>query len=576
MDVVGAFSLIERSVFYFFVSILCVTSAALLWQVNSLFLVEVPDYGGTLTEGVIGAPRFVNPLLAISESDRDLTILLYSGLLRAQSDGSLAPDLASSYTISPDGLTYTFVLKDDLTFHDGTPVTADDVLFTIEKVQDPNLKSPRKTNWDGVRTEKIDERTVQFTLAEAYSPFIHNTTLGILPKHIWKSATNEEFPFSQFNTKPIGSGPYQIDGVSYTESGFPKEYTLTAFADYSLGKPYLERIVIKTYQDFSSLMEAYRKEDIHSMYGISPSDAATLELKNGIITLAPLPRVFGVFFNQNSAPVLLNKEVRQALDTAIDKQEIVDNVILGFGQSADEPLPPRTLLSATATASSSVSTDSAETENATTTTRAENAQAILVKAGWKLNDSGIFEKKGAKETQTLSFSISTGDAPELKAAAEVIQRQWQSIGAQVSVKIFESNDLNQNIIRPRKYDSLLFGEVVGRGGDLYPFWHSTERTDPGLNIALYTNIKADKALEGLRTAADLSEQEAMYGKLKEEIDADRPAVFLYAPYFIYVVPQKVKSITMGQLNTPAERFSNIHEWYMNTNKVWKIFTKNNQ
>ena len=190
----------------------------------------------------------------------------------------------------------------------------------------------------------------------------------------------------------------------------------------------------------------------------------------------------------------------------------------------------------------------------------------------------IFEKnlaaKGSKKNIiTLSFSISTGDAPELKATAYLLQEQWKKIGADVQVKIFEIGDLNQNIIRARKYDALLFGEIVGRDLDLYPFWHSSERVDPGLNIALYTNIKADKLLENIRKTTDSAEREKYFNSFNKEIASDMPAVFTYSPYFIYLIPAKVHNVTLGVLTTPSERFNEIEKWYIETNNIWKIFTK---
>lgn len=561
--VINTFSLTEKVIFSFLILIFMGTGISLLWQVNKQFLVEVPDYGGTLTEGVIGSPRFINPLLSVSDIDRDLSGLIYSGLLKFTSDGNLIPDLAKSFTISNDSLTYTFVLKDDIYFHDGIKVTSDDVIYTIEMAQDPNLKSPRKANWDGVKVQKVNDKTVSLTLKQPYSPFIVNATLGILPRHIWSKATIDEFPFSQFNTKPVGTGPYKIDSISYTSSGLPSEYNLISNPEYSLGKPYITNLVVKSYQNEKDAIEAYKNGNIESIHGISPKELPNLKIQDDNIVLSPLPRVFGVFFNQNIAPVFVHKEVRQALNIATNKQDIINIVLQGYGQSIDEPVPPKTL------SETSIATSSEQEE----IKNIEKAKSILVSKGWKQNSSGIFEKKEKKSTVTLSFSISTGNAPELKAVASILQREWQKLGAKVDVKIFEINDLNQNIIRTRKYDSLFFGEVVGRDLDLYPFWHSSERVDPGLNIALYTNIKADKFLENIRKTTDPVMQKTYYESFNKEIGNDIPAVFVYSPYFIYIVPKKVQNIKLGNLTTPAERFSDISKWYIETNNVWKIFTK---
>ncbi len=557
MRVIREFSLTEKTIFFVFTIIFIVSGLSLLYQVNKMFLIEVPDYGGSLTEGVMGSPRFINPLLASSDIDKDVTALVYSGLLKADSHGNLSEDLAESYKISDDGLIYTFKIKSGAIFHDGKKVTADDLVFTIEKAQDSELKSPREANWAGVKVQKIDDETVSFTLKQPFTSFIQNTTLGILPKHIWSKASIEEFPFSQFNTKPVGTGPYKIDYITYTSSGLPSEYHLVSFSNYTLGKPFINKIVIKSYQNEKDLTDAYKNGDIESLHSVSPKSLPALKVASDEIILSPLPRIFGVFFNQNVAPVFVNKEVRQALNMATDKNAIIENVLGGYGQVIDSPIPAKEF-----------------TQNVSTTSNIDAARNLLTKAGWKLNDNGVFQKTSKKETVTLSFSISTGNAPELKETAYLLQKQWQSLGAKVEVKIFEIGDLNQNIIKPRKYDSLLFGEVVGRDSDLYPFWHSSQRNSPGLNIALYTNLKADKLLENIRETGDPNLKQSYFNSFNKEITNDSPAVFTYSPYFIYIVPKKVKNVSLGQITSPGERFADVSKWYIETNNVWKIFIKN--
>ena len=560
MRVIHSFSLTEKTIFFIFVVLFIGSGISLLYQVNKIFLVEVPDYGGELVEGVVGSPRFVNPLLSTSDMDKDLTSLIYSGLMRVNSKGQLVPELALSYEVADDGLTYTFVLKDNLYFQDGVKLTADDVVFTIEKAQDPELKSPRESNWNGVKVEKIDDKTVVFSLRQAYSPFIQNLTLGILPKHIWRTASIEEFPFSRLNINPVGSGPYKINSITYTSGGFPSEYHLTAFNEYALGKPFITSLTIKSYKNEKELIEAYKNGDIESLYSVSTKQLPSLQVAQDDVIFSPLPRIFGVFFNQNVAPIFANKEVRSALNVVTDKQEIVDTIIGGYGQTIDGPVPPKTL-------------GEIDSSRLPEEERIEKAKKILTDKGWAQNSDGIFQKKDKKGSATLAFSISTGNAPELKETALLLKSQWEKIGAEVEVKIFETGDLNQNIIRPRKYDALLFGEIVGRELDLYPFWHSSQRNTPGLNIALYTNIKADKLLENIRKTTDAGLQKTYFDNFNKEIKNDIPAVFTYSPYFIYIIPKKVKNVSLGTLTNPSERFSDVSEWYIETNNVWKIFAK---
>ena len=570
LKIISSFSITEKIIFYFFLCVLIVSSFLLLWKVNQSFLVEFPAFGGQLKEGIIGSPRFINPILAMSDADRDMTSIIYSGLMKSNSKGNLVPDLAESYSISKDGLIYKFKLKDNAYFHNGEKVTADDVEFTINKTQDSALKSPKRANWDGVAVRKLNDREIEFALKQPYSPFLENSTLGILPKKIWANFDSDQFSFSLFNIEPVGSGPYKVKSLKKDSYGIPTFYTLASFNKYVFGAPYIKKLLINFYQNEKSLMDAFNKRDIESVSAISSQNAEAIKNENGLrIIRAPLPRIFGLFFNQSQSPVLANKEIREALNEAIGKDRIVAEVLNGYGIKIDSPIPADLI----------DGEDNAENQEdgkkEDSGSKSERVLAKLKDSGWKMNDKEkILEKKLKNETQQFRFSISTSNTPELKKVAEIAKEEWEKIGAQVEVKIFEAGDLNQNVIRPRKYDALLFGEIIGRDLDLFAFWHSSQRKDPGLNIALYANSKADKLLEDARKIEDKSERIQKYKQFEDEVANDSPVVFLYSPDFIYVIPEKIKGYSIGQIITPADRFLNINEWYADTEKVWEIFAGN--
>jgi len=558
----SSLSLTARIIFYAGSCLLILITGILLLKINSAFLVEIPRHGGMLEEGIIGSPRFINPVLALSDADRDLTSLIYSGLLKATPYGNLINDLAESFSVSDDGLLYTVVISDEARFHDGVAVTADDVVFTIQKALDPGLKSPKRPNWDGVGVEKTGDREVRFTLRQPYAPFLENLTLGILPKHIWKNTDADQFAFSNSNIEPIGSGPYKIQSVKKNSSGLPVFYHLVSFSGYILGEPYINDLIIRFYPDEKEASGALSGGSIESLNSVSPERATLLKQGGFDIHTSPLPRVFGIFFNQNQAPIFLHQEIRDALNLALDKERIIREVLFGYGTPIDSPIPPKLLPSS---AEDSVSEDGDK----------DRARALLEKRGWSPNaETGIMEKKTKSKTEALSFSISTSDAPELKEAARIIQEEWSKIGVSVEIKVFESGDLNQNIIRPRKYDALLFGEIIGRDLDFFPFWHSSQRNDPGLNIALYANISVDKLLESARVIANKSDRNEKYQEFESIIKEETPVVFVYSPDFIYILPKKIKNVEAEQITIPAERFLAIHHWYIETRKVWEIFVPN--
>jgi peptide/nickel transport system substrate-binding protein len=300
---------------------------------------------------------------------------------------------------------------------------------------------------------------------------------------------------------------------------------------------------------------------IDGFAGISPSEIARLDEATQIIR-APLPRVFGVFLNQGHAPVLADLAVRAALNAAIDKEAVVNSILHGYGTALDGPIPPGIF------SREETSADASSPETASAFS--EEARAILERNDWTWS-----EEDGAwrnDDEQALTFTLATSDSPELVATAEILAKQWQEAGIIVSVHVYPTSELNSSIIRPRAYDAILFGEVVGRTLDLFAFWHSSQRNDPGLNLALYTNARADSLLARARATTNRNEREELYAQFADIVSEDIPAVFLYAPQFLYVFPEHIRGIELGALAVPGERFLNVYEWYTETEHVWSIFT----
>ncbi|MBI5457917.1 hypothetical protein HY971_04305 [Candidatus Kaiserbacteria bacterium] len=580
-DLLRALTPSERLILYGLTVILGFSTLALLAGLNSAVSVSIPSAGGELFEGEVGPARFINPILTLSQPDEDLTELVYSGLTRALPNG-IVPDLAESYTISEDGTTYTFTLRQNAVFHDGTPVTADDVLFTIAAAQNPDIKSPRRADWEGVQVSSPDPRTIVFKLTHAYAPFIENTTLGILPKHVWQNVSAEEFPFSPANTHPIGSGPYRIESVSTDDTGSATRYQLVPFSKFTLGKAYLNRITFIFYPNQETLLAAFDAGQIDAIAGITPSDLTALKRSDLNFAHVALPRVFGVFFNQSQAPVLADASVRAALEAAIDKQDIVDTVLGGYGAVLDGPIPPG-VIGTTIPATPGLFERKVGGANATSTpsgTATDAARSILARGGWTFDEkAGAWNKKSSGGGSasggklTLSFAIATADEPELVATVNALAAAWRAAGIAVTIQVYPLSELNVSVIRPRQYDAILFGEVVGRTADLFAFWHSSQRNDPGLNLALYTNLRADSLLTQARTTTDRKEREKLYTQFASTIAKDDPAVFLYAPDFIYVIPPTLHGVELGALTTPSERFLNVYQWYTDTEEVWSIFSR---
>lgn len=527
-------------------------------KISDYFAVEVPVVGGIITEGVVGVPRFINPVLAVSDTDKDFVNLVYSGLMKRLPDGTLVPDLAESYEISPDKRTYTFTIKENVKFHDGTPVTVEDVLYTISQIQNPAIQSPRRASWSGVGIKSEGDRKIIFTLQKPYSSFLDTATIGILPSSLWKETTPETFNFLTLNTEPIGSGPFMYESMEKKRNGIPVSYTFTRFKDYALGAPFIKEVNIKMYGNQIELARALENDDVSQAATLAPDVVLEIEKdKSKTVRTSTLPRVFGLFLNTNQKSLFTDRALVKLIDEAVAKDEIVTEVFDSYAVRSDGPVPFEPVIS-------SRSIPEKRTEEA--------IQADFTRQGWVKNADGFLEHKTRKET--LGFSLATADTPELVEVATKVRDNLGRYGIVVDLRIFDLGALNQNIIQPRSYDALLFGQVIENEADLYAFWHSSQRQYPGLNITQYANTRADALLESILGATDPVALKKDLELFDEVVRNDRPAILLYLPHFLYVTDSKVEGVELDRIANPSDRFSGVHRWYIETEPVWKIFLKN--
>lgn len=553
---------------FFFVFI--ISGVFSLLALNNRYLATTPTAGGTLVEGIIGTPRFINPVLAVTRADLDMSALIYSGLMKINPEGELVPHLAESVTINDTGTVYNIIMRKDVRFHDGTPLTARDVAFTIGLAQDSTLKSPLRGNWVDIAVEEINEYELNIVLEEAYAPFIENLTLGILPRHIWSQIPIEQIPFSERNSNPIGSGPFSIKSITRTKSSagtsIIESYILER-SDYAVEPPKIANVQTIFYDSENELVAGYKTKEFHSSAYLPTTFTHTLTENNkdtAVVEIA-LPRVFAIFINQNRTPALRDIGARKALSMAIDREAIIQNALYKYGVPTTHPLPAKHF--AVQSTSSTLALTNAE--NATSTTI--SAVSILEESGWLKNDNGVWEKRIGGEITPLQVTLRTTNNTLFGQVAEAIANDWRDIGVEVQLEQFEQTDLLQNVIRPREYQTLLFGIEMGRSIDLFPFWHSSQREDPGLNIAEYANIEVDSLLSKARSTTDLTVKEEATNEAVSIITSEYPAFFLFTPTTTYITPESVVTSAINDISRPHERFMNISQWHMNTDTVWPFF-----
>jgi len=513
----------------------------------------IPAQGGSFTEGILGEPRLINPLLAqTNDADRDLTVLIYSGLLKYNEEGKLIPDLAKSYEIGSDGLSYTVYLREDARWHDGMKVTADDVVFTIEAAQNEDYGSPQRVSWQGVELEKVNEATVRFRLKARYAQFLNNLTMGIMPQHIWQDVRSNAFSLSELNLKPIGSGPFKFNKFKKDKLGTIISYELKANENYHLGQPNLETIEIKFFNSEDEIIEAYNKNEIDNLGFVSARNLDRLKFKGRVnIREIKLPRYFGVFYNQGESKVLADKNIRLALAHATNREEIVKQLLNDHGVVVNSPMIPGILDLNPLVKQYNYDQDL--------------AKRILETSGWGKPDSNGTLTKGKDK---LAIKITTSTFPELTEVAALLRNQWKQVGVEITIEALPISQLQQTI-KERTYQALLFGEILNIDPDPFSLWHSSQTRDPGLNLALYENQTVDIILEEARQTLNFLERAKRYDDFQKLVIEDIPALFMYSPNYLYVQTKDIHGFDTKIISMPADRFANVETWYINTSRELK-------
>jgi peptide/nickel transport system substrate-binding protein len=523
---------------------------------------EVPASGGTYVEASVGGPRFVNPILAsTNDADLDIVKLVFSGLLKIDGKGELVPDLAESFTISEDGKIYTFQLKSEVTWHDGAPFTSADVAATINYIKDPTWKSPLNTQFKNVKIETPSERTVIFTLEEPFAPFLSLLTVGILPQHLWSEVLSENAARAELNLKPVGTGLFRFKNFTKNKSGAIFSYTLARYSEYYGEKPLLSEVTFTFYNDFNLATEALIDKKVDGLSFLPLEFREAVDKISSLRTYPfRLPQYTAIFFNQNHNQILKSKEIRQALALALDQEEIVKETLGYNGVPVHGPILPGFL--------------GFHPDVKKYPPDSERAASLLNEAGWSLNDAGKRSKKitdanGGKVDTSLAITLTTVDAKENIAVAQIIKRHWENIGVQVELEMVPVSRVQQDILRPRAYDALLYGEILGADPDPFPFWHSSQNENGGLNLAAFSNRRVDELLEQARSATDREKRKSLYKEFQNILTEELPAIFLYSPTYTYAVDYRMRGIETGTIFTPADRFASIEKWYVKTKKIWK-------
>lgn len=508
-----------------------------------------PDTGGTYIEGVVGSPLSINPVLSsFNEVDRDLVSLVFSGLFRLNERGEPVPDLAGKWELSPDGKSVLVQLRRDAFWHDGAPFGARDVVFTIKSIQDPKFQgSPDLAEtWKGIIVEQVDDYTVRFNLRDSFAPFVTNLAVGMLPEHILKDVPGEALPDHPFRSNPIGTGPFKMKDAA------ADSITLEANAGYYGRRPYLKTLRIRFYQNRPALLNGIKLREIQGAAGVTEAELAAIG-KSREYAVYTAPRTsFTILFLNNKSSFFKDKQVRQAMAYAINRQRVVDVAVSGLGVVADSPVPPGTW--------------AADAEIQKYDYNPDKAKSLLDAAGWTVGGDGTRAKDGVN----FRFPLLTNDDPTRVKAAEEVARQLRAIGIRAEVSASGYSGLIEKYLAPRQFDAILFGVDPGGDPDGYSNWHSSQARSGGFNFISFNNKRADELLEQARATNDPINRARAYNEFQAIFAEEVPSVLLYYPLYSYAVDRQVNGVDLRLLFDASDRFRSISGWYVKMKRVMSM------
>jgi len=466
------------------------------------------DMSGRLVIPLGGEPSILNPILSSDSASSAVEGMIFSGMVRINERLEVEPDLAESWDISRDGLTWTFHLRKDVKWHDGKPFTAHDVKFTFDSILNPKVNSVRRGDYiidgDPIRFDAVDRHTLRAVLPKPFAPFLVRSGMSVIPRHLLEG---KDINTAEFNRKPVGTGPFRF---SNWLSG--DHVKVVRNEDYYLGRPLLAEVVLKTIPDSNSRLIALKTGEIDES-DIPPKDYRSIRKEPNLNIFEYQGLVYTYFgFNLRKKP-FSDVRVRRALAHATDKSQLISLVLKGLGEAAYCPSSP---------VSWAYSNNVAKYPY-----DLEKARALLKEAG--LEDGFEF-----------TVLVNQGNKEREKAAV-ILQQQWKKIGVKLNIRVMEWSAMLKIVDAPqdpKDFDAVIIGWSLGVDPDARSIWHSDEYPG-GLNFVGYRNHEVDKLIEQGRTAMERSRRKSIYARMNRIISEDQPYIFLWYPKSVVAVSDRV-------------------------------------
>ena len=531
------------------------TDAAQSPEPTPIYITPAP--GLTYREAVVGHPSSINPLTARTQADRDLVALLFRGLLRAGPNSTLLPDLARSWAVSADGLTYTFNLRTDASWEDGKPVTAADVVFTIGLAQDPDYDGPLGASWQGIKASAVGTNVVRFTLATPLGGFPRQALLPILPEHMLGETAVTDLADSDFSARPMGDGPYRIEELDdahallarVDETGTSDTAPSAASAGATASaEGNVENLDLIFFSDQAGAIASFNAGKVDGLGGVAPDSTDKAASRSGARVLGyQLASLYSVVLNQRAShPEFANLSARRGLLAAIDRSTIVKTVLLGRGTVADVPLPSW----------SSAFDPAAVSATAYSTTDSASA---LGAAGWVRDQTGWTAPNGKSHYAIKLLSPNQATNPVAFRIAGQVVAAWQGLGLDVTLQTFGAADYTQHLTAG-DFDAAVVDYQLGLDPDVSPLLLSTQVSPNGANLSGVSDTSLDKLLTTARTTSDAGARRTAVSAVEKYISANVLMLPICFADYEFVVSARVLGLSANEIADPSGRFWDVLDW----------------
>jgi len=506
------------------------------------------DYGDAIVSGSIADARTLVPILASDSASADICAVVFNGLVKYDKDINLAPDLAQSWEITEDGLVIIFHLKKNVLWHDGHPFSSRDVEFTYKKLIDPNVKTPYSGDFERIQSlEALDDYTIKVTYKEPFAPALSSWGMPIIPKHLLEK---ENLNNTKFSRSPVGTGPYKFKSWKTQE-----KIELVSNHNYFEKRPYIDRYIYRIIPDESTIFLELQTQGLDSA-GLSPlqfirqTDSEFFKKYYRKFRLHSFGYTY-LGYNLND-PKFKDKRVRQALNYAVDKQEIIDMVLLGLGKVATGPFMPDSW--------------AYNKEVVPLDFNPQKARELLREAGWQnSNHDGWLEKGG--ENFEFTILVNQGNEERLKVA-QIIQKRLKDIGIKVKIKVLEWSVFLTEFIDKKNFEAVLLGWSLGRDPDNYDIWHSSKTKEGEFNFIGYKNEEVDRLLVEARRIFDQEKRRAYYCRIHSIIYDEQPYMFLYIADILSILHSRFQGVKPAPIGIsynfidwwvpkPQQRYKNL-------------------